>query len=166
MTLNLSLSEILANLKRRIASLREQVESHARQEEHHREQRAQFEAELEKALKSLESFQEAASVAEGLDLPVPAQAPPKDDDLGSNPPLPKMVRRVVADRPEGEQFGPKLVAQEVNRRFRKQMRRAVDAREVSVILRRMSAARSIQLVREGRANHEALYTRGKLGSSG
>lgn len=160
MTLNLSLSEILANLKQRIASLREQVESHARQEEHHREQRALLEAELQKSMKHLESFQEVASAAEGLDLPVPAPPPPKDDDLGPNPPLPKMVRRVVADRPEGEKFGPRLVAQEVNRRFRKQMRRAVDAREVSVVLRRMSDAGSIQVVREGKPNHEALYVRG------
>ena len=166
MTLNLSLSEILANLKRQTDSLREQVDSHARQEEHHREQRALLEAELQKALKHLESFQELASAAEELNLPTPAPAPPKDDDLGPKPTLPKMVRRVVADRPEGEKFGPKLVAQEVNRRFRKLMRRAVDAREVSVVLRRMGAARQIYLVREGRANHEALYTRGKLGTSG
>lgn len=166
MTLNLSLSEILANLKQRIASLREQVESHARQEEHHREQRALLEAELQKAMKHLESFQALASAAEDLDLPVPAPPPPKEDDLGPNPPLPKMVRRIVADRPEGEKFGPRLVAQEVNRRFRKLMRRAVDAREISVVLRRMSDAGSIHLVREGKPNHEALYVRGKRGASG
>ena len=54
----------------------------------------------------------------------------------------------------------RLVTQEVNRRFRKMLRRAADIRAVSVILRRMSAVRRLRLVREGKANHEALYARG------
>ena len=161
MSVNLSLSEILRNLQRRIDSLREQVDLHARQEEHHREQRTLLEAELQKAMRHLESFQEAAAVAADLDLPAAAPPPPpQEEDLGPNRNLPKMVARVVADRPEGERFGPKIVAQEVNRRFRKALRRPVDARAVSVALRRMSAARRIHLVREGKANHEALYAKG------
>ena len=69
MTLNLSLSEILVNLERRIESLGEQVALHARQEKHHREQRALLEAELEKAKGHLESFREVA-VRRQLDLRV------------------------------------------------------------------------------------------------
>ncbi|HVG07012.1 MAG TPA: hypothetical protein VNM67_04855 [Thermoanaerobaculia bacterium] len=161
MSVNLTLSEILRNLQRRIDSLREQVDLHARQEEHHREQRALLDAELQKAMRHLESLQEAAAVAADLDLPAAAPPPsPQEEDLGPNPTLPKMVARVVAGRPEGERFGPKIVAQEVNRRFRKGLRRPVDARAVSVVLRRMSAARRIHLVREGKANHEALYAKG------
>ncbi len=161
MSVNLSLSEILRNLQRRIDSLREQVDLHTRQEEHHREQRTLFEADLQKSLRHLESLQEAAAAAADLDLPAAAPPPPpREEDLGPKPTLPKMVARVVASRPEGEQFGPKIVAQEVNRRFRKALRRPTDARAVSVVLRRMSTAGSINLVREGKANHEALYARG------
>jgi hypothetical protein len=156
MSVNLSLSEILRNLQRRIDALREQVDLHTRQEEHHREQRA-----LLDARRHLESFQEAAAVAADIDLPAAASPPvPKEEDLGPKPSLPKMVKRIVADRPEGERFGPKIVAQEVNQRFRKTLRRPVDARAISVVLRRMSTARRIHLVREGKANHEAVYAKG------
>jgi hypothetical protein len=160
MALNLSLSEILVNLERRIESLREQVDLHARQEEHHREQRALLEAELQKALAHFESFREVAGKAADLDLPGAAPAPPLQEDLGPNPTLPRMVARVVADRPEGERFGTKSVVQEVNRRFRKALRRPVDPPAVSQVLRRMSAARRIHQVREGKPNHEALYIKG------
>jgi hypothetical protein len=49
---------------------------------------------------------------------------------------------------------------EISRRFPKALRRPVDPPAVSVVLRRMSAARRIHQVREGKPNHEALYTRG------
>jgi len=161
MTLNLSLSEILAKLQQQIASLREQVDLHARQEEHHRDQRALLEAELRKALGHLESFQAVAGTAAELDLPGMAPAsPPLGEDLVSNPTLGRLVAWVVANRPEGERFGPKLVAYEISRRFPKALRRPVDPPAVSVVLRRMSAARRIHQVREGKPNHEALYTRG------
>jgi hypothetical protein len=84
MALNLSLSEILANLEKRIESLRGEVELHARQEEHHREQRSRFEAELQKAMEHLGSFRAAAATAEELDLPADgrgAQAPRPGDGL-------------------------------------------------------------------------------------
>ena len=161
MALNLSLSEILAKLQQQIASLREQVDLHARQEEHHRDQRALLEAELRKALAHLESFQAVAGTAAELDLPGMAPAsPPLQEDLVSNPTLGRLVAWVVANRPEGERFGPKLVAHEIRRRFPKALRRPVDPPAVSIVLRRMSAARRIHQVREGKPNHEALYTKG------
>lgn len=108
MTLNLSLSEILAKLQQQIDSLREQVDLHARQEEHHRDQRALLEAELRKALGHLESFQAVAGTAAELDLPDMAPAsPPLAEDLLSNPTLGRLVAWVVANRPEGERFGPR-----------------------------------------------------------
>lgn len=161
MSLNQSLSEMLATLEQRIGSLREQVEEHVRQEEHHREQRVRLETEIQKAGSDLESLRKAAAVA--ADLNPAAAAPPAapvDESLGPKPTLPRMVARVVADRPEGEPFGPRFVTQEVNRRFRKLLRRAADIRAVSTILRRMSTDRRIRLVRKGKANHEALYARG------
>jgi hypothetical protein len=160
MTLNLSLSEILVNLERGIESLGERVALHARQEEHHREQRALLEAELEKAKGHLESFRALAATAADLHLPAAAPPPPPaEEDLGPHPTVAQMVTRVVADRPEGERFGPKLVVSEVNRRFGKLLRRPVEPPTVSVVLRRMSEARRIHQYRPGKANHEALYTR-------
>lgn len=133
---------------------------HARQEEHHREQRALLEAELEKAKGHLESFRAVAATAADLHLPAAAPAPPPpEEDLGNHPTVAKMVARVVADRPEGERFGPKLVVAEVNRRFGKLLRRPVEPPAVSVVLRRMCEARRIHQYRRGKANHEALYSR-------
>jgi hypothetical protein len=161
MALNLSLSEILTQLEKRIESLREQVELHARQEEHHREQRARREAELQKAMGHLESFRAVAATAEELNLPAPA-APPKDpeEEFGPRPAMAKLIARVVEGRPDGERFGPKSVVEEVNERFRKLLRRPVEPPDVSVVLRRMSAARRIHQVRRGKANYEALYVKG------
>lgn len=161
MSLDRSLSELLARLQQQIDSLREQVKLHARQEEHHRDQRALVEAELQKALGQLESLEAAAGTAAELDLPDLAPAsPPLEEDLMSNPTLGRLVAWVVANRPEGERFGPKLVAHEIRRRFPKALRRPVDPPAVSIVLRRMSAARRIHQVREGKPNHEALYIKG------
>lgn len=159
MALNLSLSEILASLEKRIEFLRGQVELHARQEEHHRAQRALREAELQKTLGHFESFRAVAATAEDLDLPV-AAPPPPEEDLGPYPTVARMVSRVVDGRPEGERFGPRSVVEEVNERFGKLLRRRVEPPDVSVILRRMSAARRIHQVRAGKANHESLYVKG------
>jgi hypothetical protein len=160
MTLNLSLSEILANLEARITFLREQMELHARQEEHHREQRALVEAELQKVTGHFESFRAVAATAAELDLPVakPA-APAQEENLGPEPTLARMVAQVVAGRAESESFGPRSVVKEVNQRFRKVLRRPVDAPAVSVVLRRMHGARRIHLVRAGKANQESLYAK-------
>jgi hypothetical protein len=51
------------------------------------------------------------------------------------------------------------VVNEINRRFPLALRRPVEPPAVSLILRRMSAARRIHQVRAGKANHEALYTK-------
>jgi hypothetical protein len=163
MAVNLSLSEILANLEKRIESLREQVELHARQEEHHRGQRTRLEAELQKAMGHLESFRAVAATAEELDLPALAPASPPqepEEDFGLRPAMARLIARVVEGRPDGERFGPRSVAEEVNERFEKLLRRLVEPPDVSVVLRRMSAARRIHQVRPGKANYEALYMKG------
>jgi hypothetical protein len=82
------------------------------------------------------------------------------EDLGPSPTLGRLVAWVVANRPEGERFGPKLVAHEVNRHFPKSLRRLVDPAAASVVLRRMSTGRHIHQVRAGKANLEALYVKG------
>lgn len=161
MSVNLTLPEILSSLEKRIESLRGQVELHAGQEEHHREQRALREAELQKALAHLESFRAVAATAQELDLPAASPAPPpEEEDLGPRPSVARMVSRIVEGIADGARFGPRGVAEEVNERFGKQLRRGVEPPDVSVVLRRMSAARRIHQVRPGKANYEALYVKG------
>jgi hypothetical protein len=61
--------------------------------------------------------------------------------------------------PDGATFGASHVATETNRRYRDKLRRPIDARAVSVTLRRLQAAGRLHLVRQGKSNHEALYTK-------
>jgi len=51
------------------------------------------------------------------------------------------------------------VAAECNRRFRAHLRVLVDSRTASDVLRRLAREGEIQLVKKGKAHHEALYKR-------
>ena len=51
------------------------------------------------------------------------------------------------------------MAEEVNARFGKRLRRPLEPRTASVTLRRLEAEGRIQLLEKGRAFHEALYAR-------
>jgi len=160
---NRTISEIVASLDSQLAVYREKEELHARQEAFHREQRTQYAAEREKIERSLEAFGTAATSA--LDLADRTLArPAKDDgaaDLGSasNPRLGKMVEMVLADKGRDERFGPVSLSEEVNRRFAKRLRRPVDSRQISVVLRRLHRLGRIHLIRPGRPHWEALYSR-------
>jgi hypothetical protein len=48
---------------------------------------------------------------------------------------------------------------ETNRRYRDLLRRPLDARAVSVTLRRLRDAGRLRLVRQGKSNHEGLYVK-------
>ena len=71
----------------------------------------------------------------------------------------KLITRVIHRLGEGETFGAHRVAAEVNRRYRDQLKRPVDAREVSVVLRRLRDAGELHQVKPGGAAHEALFSR-------
>jgi hypothetical protein len=156
-SLKLPVADILASLERQIAFHREQAALHARQEELHRDQRTVHEAELEKRTKHFAALEAAAVPAAELAGPAPAPAPEEDEDLGSNLRLPKLISRILKSRPDGEPFGPTSMTAEVNRRFRNRLDQPADVRSVSAALRRMVQNGGLQLVREGRAYHEALY---------
>jgi hypothetical protein len=51
------------------------------------------------------------------------------------------------------------MAQEVNETFAKRLRRPVTSRTASVALRRLAALGSIDLIRAGKAFHEAIYAK-------
>jgi DNA-binding transcriptional ArsR family regulator len=163
MSTTLSVAEILAKLEARIALHRQQADFHAQQEIHHREQSAFHLAELEKVTQHFEAFKAtalpAADLAREPTAPPPVEEAEDDPELaGKRIEVSKLVARAV-DRLEDETFGATRVAEEVNRRYRNKLRKPVDARAVSITLRRLRDAGHLRLVREGKAAHEALYAK-------
>ncbi len=158
-----TISEIVASLESQLAFYREKEELHARHEDFHREQRTFFGTEREKIERNLEAF--GAAAASALELTEKTLAAPSGNeeaaDLGSasSPRLGKMVELVIAGKSQSERFGPVGLAVEVNRRFGDRLRRPVNARQISVVLRRLQRLRRIYLVRKGRPHWEALYSR-------
>jgi hypothetical protein len=159
-----SVEELLSSLEQRAASLRDQEAFHARQEVHHREQRALYAAELEKVLQTLEAFRPLAATAIDLAQPVVARPEPAAEQETLPPPgrlMAGQLLRLVIESPSlTEPFGPTAVAAEANRRFADCLPGPVSRRAASDVLRRMLAEGAIQVVREGKPAHEALYTRG------
>lgn len=163
MSSKLSVEEVLANLERRAVFHREQETVHAEQEIHHREQRELHAAELTKVLQSLESFRAVA--AEAVDLarlpvakPVPAAAEEKIPPPGRLR-ISRMLRLAVFSADLEEPFGATALAKAANRRFAGHLEQPVGLRTASDVLRRMLAEGEVQLAREGKAFHEALYSR-------
>lgn len=160
MSTKLSVAEILANLEKKLALHREQEAFHAQQEAHHSEQRAVHTAEIETVTQHLEAFKKVALPAAELAAPPPAPPPPPEEpDLGPRPLLSKLITRVVLSWPPGETMTPTSVAAAVNHRYPTKLKRRVDARLASVTLRRLRDAGKLTLVQDGRAHHEAVYTK-------
>jgi hypothetical protein len=161
-----SVAEVLDKLEKRIAFHREQADFHAQQEVHHRERSAFHVAELERVTKHFEAFKATALTA--ADLAGEATAPPPpvkeeaEDDrefVGKRIQASKLVARVVDRMADGATFGAAQVAAETNRRYRDKLRRPIDARAVSITLRRLRDAGRLRLVRKGKSNHEGLYVK-------
>lgn len=166
MSSKLSVEDVLAHLEKRAVSLRDEEAFHAQQEVHHREQRALCAAELEKVEQSLEAFRAVAPTAVDLARPLAAAAAPagaaRDEELP--PPgrlqVSRMLRIVIESPDLEEPFGATAVAAAANRRFADHLREPVGPRTASDVLRRILAEGGLQLAREGKAFHEALYRRG------
>ncbi|HVR95747.1 MAG TPA: hypothetical protein VMW27_03985 [Thermoanaerobaculia bacterium] len=165
MGLDVSITTLLADLEEQIVFHRSQEELHTREEEMHRERRAFHAAEHERISRHYEQFKAAAAqVAEIAGQgsgrrPAPVVEEDAPAFYGKRPMVSRMVDRVVDNKPADASFGATEVTAEINRRFARSLRKAVDARTVAVTLRRMSLAGRLRLVREGRAFHEALYSR-------
>lgn len=171
MSTALSVAEILDKLTKRIAWHREKAAFHAQQESHHREQSAFHTAELERVSRHFEAFKATALAAADLAQagpPQPAMAEMEEEDvrefIGKRIKVSRLIARAVERLGDGETFGAARVAAETNRRFESRLRRPVDARAASVVLRRLSTAGRLQLVRQGKAAKEALYR--KTGPAG
>jgi hypothetical protein len=168
MSAKLSVEDVLSTLEARAIFHRDREAFHAQQEEHHREQRSLHAAELAKVQESLDAFRAAAPTA--LELARQAVGPAEEgsaadpdarEDVAASGRTPesRRIRRVVKTWDPQEPFGPTAVAGEVNRRYRGQLKRPVDRRAASNVLRRMHAEGKLHLVRSGKAFHEALYRR-------
>ena len=157
-----SVADILASLEAREAFHEERETFHAGQEIHHREERAAHAGELEKVRQRLAAFREAAAsaveiVEQAVAEPAPAPLPVVTSKTSGRLIPSRIVRAVVATLPADEPFGPTAVARETNQRHGETLRRLLDTRTVSDILRRMRDEGRLQLVQEGKAFHEALY---------
>jgi hypothetical protein len=159
MSTKLSVAEILANLEKKLAFHREQEIFHTQQETLHREQRAVHAAEIENVSQHLEAFKTVALPAAELAAPQPASPLPEETDLGPRPLISKLITRVVASWPAGETLTSSSIAAEVNRRYPAKLKHLIDARLASVTLRRLRDDGRLRLVREGKAHHEAVYTK-------
>jgi ribosomal protein S25 len=76
------------------------------------------------------------------------------------PTLPsRLVARVVEEMPAEETFSPSWIADEVNRRYPRELHRPIDSRLASTALRRMLAYGEVRRVEKGSAHREAIYCR-------
>jgi hypothetical protein len=165
-----SVAEVLAKLEARIAHHEQQVAFHQQQENHHREQSAAHAAELEKVRQHFESFKTAALPAADL-AGVPMDPGPATEEtpedlrefVGKRIMASKLIARAVHRLGEEEAFGATRVAEEANRRYRDSLKKPVDARMVSVVLRRLRDAGELHQVKSGGAAHEALYSKRRPG---
>ena len=160
-----SVAEILASMEAREVFHEERETFHAGQEVLHREQRALHAADLEKVRQRLAAFREAAASAveivdQRVEEPAPAALPAVRSKLSDRLIPSRVVRAVIATLPVDEPFGPTAIAAETNRRHADTLRRLLDARTVSDILRRLRSEGLLHLVQEGKAFHEALYAKG------
>ena len=157
---NLSIAQVLADLAAQIGSHEERETFHTGQEAFHRSQRELHQGELARLRQRYEGFKTAAQAA-GEEVRQGVSFLPAQDDAEANrrSTLSKLVARLIEQKGEAEQFGPTVLAQEINDRHAKRLRKPARARSISVALRRLLADGRVRLVEEGRAFHEAVYTR-------
>jgi hypothetical protein len=153
----LSVAEILSRMEKQIAVHRDKQAFHAEQKVHHQNEEARHAAELERLSQRYATFKAAAADVETALPPPPSPAvkPPDDSDLGPQPKISRALRRVVDSWPAGLPFGATDVAAAVNHRFAGKL--SLAARDAASFLRRRSLAGTLEVVREGRPFHEALY---------
>lgn len=163
-----SIEEVLAQLEKEMAFHRQQAEHHAEQEAFHRERHAVHTTEHGALAGLYEAFKASAgavaevaarAAAAAAPQPEPKPAPPPPGPVTPQPPA-KLVARLVAELPPGEDFTPTWIAAEVNRRYRSELKKLLSVPAASTILRRMAADRRIRLVQQGISHAPSVYRRG------
>jgi hypothetical protein len=156
----LSVTRILATLEAQMKLHQEREAHHAAQEAFHRDLRTTHAAEYATISQHYEAFK--ASAESAAEIASRAAAFPELQPQGppTKFPLPsRLVARAVAAQPAGESFTPSRIAQEVNRRYRNELRKPLGSRLASTALRRLLAEGQVRLVQKGAPHHEAVYTR-------
>jgi DNA-binding TFAR19-related protein (PDSD5 family) len=158
----MSVARLLTELETLVGHHERQEAHHAAQEDYHREQRAVHAAGLQAARERLAAYRAAAEAAGELVARFQPPVPSMEDDLRPGEPVlvSRLAARVAATKEPAETFTGASIAREVNQRYGKRLRRPAQARTVATALRRMAAAGRIFQVEEGRAYHEAMYSRG------
>jgi hypothetical protein len=160
MSRQLSIERVLAELKDRIEHHRRQEAFHADREAFHQKEKAHHTAELQTVLERFETFQAAADAAgELVARPREARAVDESIPAGKGAVLSKLVARIVDRKGPIEPFGASDITQEIQQRYGDRLKRRIDVRTVAAKLRRMARVRMIHQLREGRAFHEALYSK-------
>ena len=110
-----------------------------------------------------ETFQAAADAVTGLVASPQDQKPEQkiDDSIpsGKGAVLSRLVARVVAAKGPTEPFGASDITHEIQQRYGARLKQRIDVRTVAAKLRRMVKSQLIHQTRQGRAFHEALYSR-------
>ena len=161
MSSELSVSQVLANLEAQMRWHREQEAHHTEREAFHRKQREAHAADYETVARHYEAFKASAAGATEVAARSAVPAPPP-----VVPPLPlklvlpsRLVARAVEEMPAGEPFTPTRIADEVNRRYSRELKKPIDSRLASTALRRLLPQGELRLVTPGTAHHEAVYAR-------
>lgn len=164
MSMDLSLSQMIAKLEGKVALHQEGQRFHSEQEALHREKAAQHAVELEAAQAHLAALRAAAESA-GEILGRDASPSAQEDalDVSQKRSLSRMVAQVVESKSPDETFGAHAVTQEVEKRWGGKLRSAPDSRNVAALLRRWAQSGRLHQVREGRAHHEALFRKNRPG---
>jgi len=157
----LSVAAILSSLEAQIAEQREQEALHAEREAFHRGLRERHAAELERLVQHFEAFKASAASAAELAGRRPAALPPPDDSLppGRKVSINKLVVRVIEGKGSQEPFGPREIAEEINRRFGEKLKKQVDVPQVSVSLRWLASTRRVFRLKKGRPHSGSQYVR-------
>jgi hypothetical protein len=156
MSSDLSVAQMLADLEAQVGHLEGQEAFHAQQEVFHREQRALRAGELTMIRERYEAFRTAAAAAGEVVRRLKVEGA---DETAPPATISKMIGRILDAKAAGEKVTPSAMAQEVNETFGKRLRRPVSGRTVSVALSRMADLGRLQLVRKGKAFHEAIYAK-------
>jgi hypothetical protein len=136
----------------------EQQARHASQEKLHETERAQHAAEVEAVTRSLEELQGMAKRL-GEVITRTRMVPSETDEqiLGRNPNLSAAVDRILTTWPPDVPFTATIMAEEIERRYGKILRRGVPYRAVGSALRRRRDKGLLLEVREGRPFEEGEY---------
>ncbi len=157
----LSVAAILSSLEAQIAEQREQEAFHAEREAFHRGSRERHAAELERLVQHFEAFKASAASAAELAGRRPAAPPPPDDSLppGRKVSINKLVVKVIEGKGAQEPFGPREIAEEINRRFGGKLKKQVEVPQVSVSLRWLASTQRVFRLEKGRPHSGSQYVR-------